>query len=145
MIKRLKIRIHHPPPPPPPIHLHLISVFWICQKWFNWSSPNFLTFKTIYLSQISFWNWGQGWFPISVHLTKASKFWIDVFNPKSCGALSWVIASFGNTFRRKKTSRLIKVLDNRFYVKFMQLEIYLLYRSSFEIRNLRMAYFLLLW
>ena len=37
------------------------------------------------LSRIPLWNWGQGWFPISVHhLTKASKVWIDVFNLKSC-------------------------------------------------------------
>ena len=39
------------------------------------------------LSRIPFWNWGQGWFPISVHLTKASKVWIDAFNPKSCVVL----------------------------------------------------------
>ena len=41
-------------------------------------------------------------------------------------ALSWAITSFGNKFRLKKRSRLIKALDNRFYVKFMQLEIGLL-------------------
>ena len=41
-------------------------------------------------------------------------------------ALSWVITSFGNKFCLKKRSRLIKALDNRFYVKFMQLEIGLL-------------------
>ena len=41
-------------------------------------------------------------------------------------ALSWVITSFGNKFGLKKRSRLIKALDNRFYVKFMQLEIGLL-------------------
>ena len=41
-------------------------------------------------------------------------------------ALSWVITSFGNKFCLKKRSRLIKTLDNRFYVKFMQLEIGLL-------------------
>ena len=35
------------------------------------------------LSQIPFWNWGQGWFPISVCLTKASKVLMNVFNPKS--------------------------------------------------------------
>ena len=37
-------------------------------------------------------------------------------------ALSWAITSFGNKFCLKKRSRLINVLDNRFYVKFMQLE-----------------------
>ena len=37
--------------------------------------------------------------------------------------LSWAIASFGNKFCLKKRTRLIKALDNRFYVKFMQLEI----------------------
>ena len=41
-------------------------------------------------------------------------------------ALSWAITSFGNEFCLKKRSRLIKALDNRFYVKFMQLEIGLL-------------------
>ena len=39
------------------------------------------------LSRIPYWNWDQGWFPFSVHLTKASKLWIDVFNPKSCVVL----------------------------------------------------------
>ena len=38
-------------------------------------------------------------------------------------ALSWAITSFGNEFCLKKRSRLIKALDNRFYAKFMQLEI----------------------
>ena len=38
-------------------------------------------------------------------------------------ALSWAITSFGNKFCLKKRSRFIKALDNRFYVKFMQLEI----------------------
>ena len=38
-------------------------------------------------------------------------------------ALSWAITSFGNKFCLKKRSRLIKALDNRFYVKSMQLEI----------------------
>ena len=38
-------------------------------------------------------------------------------------ALSWAITSFGNKFCLKKRSRLIKSLDNRFYVKFMQLGI----------------------
>ena len=37
-------------------------------------------------------------------------------------ALSWTITGFGNKFCMKKRSRLIKALDNRFYVKFMQLE-----------------------
>ena len=37
-------------------------------------------------------------------------------------ALSWAITSFGNKFCLRKRSRLIKALDNRFYVKFMQLE-----------------------
>ena len=43
-------------------------------------------------------------------------------------ALSWAITSFGNKFCLKKRSRLIRALDNRFYVKFMQLEIGLLDR-----------------
>ena len=37
-------------------------------------------------------------------------------------ALSWAITSFGNKFCLKKRTRLTKALDNRFYVKFMQLE-----------------------
>ena len=41
-------------------------------------------------------------------------------------ALSWAITSFGNKFCLRKRSRLIKAFDNRFYVKFMQLEIGLL-------------------
>ena len=41
-------------------------------------------------------------------------------------ALSWAITSFVNKFCLKKRSRLIKALDNRFYVRFMQLEIGLL-------------------
>ena len=36
------------------------------------------------------------------------------------------MTSFGNEFCLKKRSRLIKALDNRFYVKLMQLEIGLL-------------------
>ena len=44
-------------------------------------------YSSIDLSRIPFWNWGQGWFPISVHLTKASKVWVNVFNPKSCVVL----------------------------------------------------------
>ena len=52
-------------------------------------------------------------------------------------ALSWAITSFGNKFSLKKRSRLIKALDDRFYIKFMQLEIGLLLRvfeifSNFE-------------
>ena len=41
--------------------------------------------------------------------------------------LSWVITSFGNKFSLKKRSRLIKALDNRFFAKFMQLEIGILF------------------
>ena len=41
-------------------------------------------------------------------------------------ALSWVLTSFGNKFCLKMRSRLIKALNNRFYDKFMQLEIGLL-------------------
>ena len=37
-------------------------------------------------------------------------------------ALSWAITSFGDKFYLKKRSELIKALNNRFYVKFMQLE-----------------------
>ena len=44
-------------------------------------------------------------------------------------ALSWAITSFENKFCLKKRSRLIKVLDNRFYLKFMQLEIGLLLKK----------------
>ena len=40
--------------------------------------------------------------------------------------LSLAITSFGEKFCLKKRSRLIKVLNNRFHVKFMQLEIGLL-------------------
>ena len=40
--------------------------------------------------------------------------------------LSWAITSFGNKFCLKKRTRLIKALENKFYVKFMQLEIGLL-------------------
>ena len=42
-------------------------------------------------------------------------------------ALSWAITSFENKFCLKKRSRLIKSSDNRFDVKFMQLEIGLFY------------------
>ena len=48
------------------------------------------------------------------------------------GALSWAITSFGNKFNLKQRSRLIKALDNGFYVKFMQLEIGLLERLRNE-------------
>ena len=41
-------------------------------------------------------------------------------------ALSWAITSFGNKFCLKMRSRLIKAINNRFCVKFMQLEIGLL-------------------
>ena len=41
-------------------------------------------------------------------------------------ALSWAITSLGNKFCLKKRSRLIKATDNRFYAKFIQLEIGLL-------------------
>ena len=49
----------------------------------------------------------------------------SILNP----GLSWTITSFGNKLCLKKRIRLIKALDNRFYVKFMQLEIglFLLY------------------
>ena len=46
-------------------------------------------------------------------------------------ALSWAISSFGNKFCLKTRSRLIKALDNRFYIKFMQLEIGLLFTRKF--------------
>ena len=52
-------------------------------------------------------------------------------------ALSWAITSFGNEFCLKKRSRLIKAFDNRFYVKFMQLEISLfLARKTLYIKRL---------
>ena len=38
-------------------------------------------------------------------------------------ALSWAITSLGNKFCLRKRSRLIEALDNRIYVKFLQLEI----------------------
>ena len=41
-------------------------------------------------------------------------------------ALSWAITGVRNKFCLKKRSRLIKTLDNKFYVKLMQLEIGLL-------------------
>ena len=53
-------------------------------------------------------------------------------------ALSWAITSFGNKFCLKKRSRLIKALDNRFYVKFMQLEVGLfeLMFTNTEVHNI---------
>ena len=45
-------------------------------------------------------------------------------------ALSWAITSLGNKFNLKKRSRLIKALDNGFYVKFMQFEIGLLITTA---------------
>ena len=48
--------------------------------------------------------------------------------------MSWAITSFGNEFCVKKRLRLIKALDNGFYVKFMQLEIGLL-EHIFETQN----------
>ena len=50
--------------------------------------------------------------------------------------LSWAITSFENKFCLKMRSRLIKVLNNRFYVKFMQLEIGLLLRNMVQQFNL---------
>ena len=46
--------------------------------------------------------------------------------------LSWAITSFRNKVCLKKRSRLIKALNNRFYVKFMQLEIGLLFLLFFS-------------
>ena len=44
--------------------------------------------RIIHIPQLTFPEFHfQGWFPISVHLTKVSKFWIDAFNPKSCVVL----------------------------------------------------------
>ena len=84
----------------------------------------FREIKRIDFSRIPLWNWGQGCFPISVHLTKAAKVWI-VFSILN-RALSWAITSFGNKFCLKMRSKLIKASNNRFYDKFMQLEIGLL-------------------
>ena len=53
-------------------------------------------------------------------------------------ALSWAITTFGNTFCLRKRSRLIKALDDRFYVKFMQLEIGLLKQTRY--RNLSLSF-----
>ena len=65
-----------------------------------------------------------------MHLTKTSKFeqMFSILNR----ALSWAITTFGNKFCLKKRSRLIKAIDNRFYVKFMQLEI-VLFRSTIDL------------
>ena len=51
-------------------------------------------------------------------------------------ALSWAITSFGNKFCLKMRSRLMKTLNNRFYDKFMQLEIGL-FHSPMPYLNLR--------
>ena len=45
-------------------------------------------------------------------------------------ALSWATTSFGNKFCLEKRSRLIRASDNRFYVKFTELEISLLILAS---------------
>ena len=47
-------------------------------------------------------------------------------------ALSWTITSSGNKFYLKMRSRLIKASNNRFYVKFMQLEIGLLPQTMLD-------------
>ena len=54
-------------------------------------------------------------------------------------ALSRVITSFRNKFCLKKRSRLIKALDNRFYIKFMQLEIGLLLKKNCMLKSVRSA------
>ena len=56
-------------------------------------------------------------------------------------ALSWAITSFGIIFFLKKRSRLIKALDNRFYVKFMELEVGLLHTRSATPARLRIYQF----
>ena len=48
-------------------------------------------------------------------------------------ALFWEITSFGNKFCLKMRSRLRKTLNNRFYVKFMQLEIGLFGQEIFTL------------
>ena len=55
-------------------------------------------------------------------------------------ASSWAITSSGNKFCLKKRSKLMKALDNRFYVKFMQLEIGLLVclKVSFTVQMIQM-------
>ena len=52
-------------------------------------------------------------------------------------ALSWAITSLGNKFNLKKRSRLIKALDNGFYVKFMQFEIGLLKTGTRRSKGLK--------
>ena len=47
-------------------------------------------------------------------------------------AFSLAITSYGNKFSLRKRSRLIQGLDNRFYVKFLQLEICLLFPHKFS-------------
>ena len=54
-----------------------------------------------------------------------------MFSILNC-ALSWAITCFGNKLCLKKRSRLIKALDNRFCVEFMQLEIGLLSLVSLQ-------------
>ena len=49
--------------------------------------------------------------------------------------LSWAITSFGNKLCLKKRSGLIRALDKRFYVKFMQLEIGLLSPLNFVVSS----------
>ena len=49
--------------------------------------------------------------------------------------LSWTVTGFGNKFCLKKGSGLIKALNNRFYVKFMQLEIGLLCDTEMTDKN----------
>ena len=56
-------------------------------------------------------------------------------------ALSWAITSFGNKFCLKKRSRLIKAFNNRFYVKFMQLEISLMTFPEFHFETEAKAVF----
>ena len=55
--------------------------------------------------------------------------------------LSWAITSFGNKFCLTKRSRLIKALDNRFYIKFMQLRIGLLLNNPKMIKELEIKNF----
>ena len=50
-------------------------------------------------------------------------------------ALSWAITSFGNESCLIQRSRLIKALDNTFYVKFMQLEIGLVKSVKVKFKN----------
>ena len=68
-----------------------------------------------------------------MHLRKASKVgqMFSILNR----ALSQALTSFGNTFCLKKRSRLIKALDNRFNIKFMQLDI-----GLFEKKNIQKSF-----